>query len=198
MSEQAIPEEIGNQEQTNVIPEVENSGENNGENVVNENAEQDSNAVNNGEKEEKQASEEDENKVEEENNEEKSEEKSEEKTEDKSDEKSEENEVSNDEEKSAEEKPTEDNEEKTEKPVEETVKKITFSIPKECVLTESEELLVAKTFLMKNSVKTNTNTYDHMSQIIMSILDSKIDNAAGMIINNIFIHTFIEQDMNKK
>jgi radial spoke head protein 4A len=180
MSEQAIPEEIGNQEQTNVIPEVENSGENNGENVVNENAEQDSNAVNNGEKEEKQASEEDENKVEEENNEEKSEEKSEEKTEDKSDEKSEENEVSNDEEKSAEEKPTEDNEEKTEKPVEETVKKITFSIPKECVLTESEELLVAKTFLMKNSVKTNTNTYDHMSQIIMSILDSKIDNAADI------------------
>jgi len=161
MSEQAIPEEIGNQEQANPIPEADEGNlpvENSGENVANENAEQDSNAVNNVEKEEKPVSEEDENKVEEENNEEKTEEKSEEKTEDKSDEKSDENEVSNDEEKSAEEKSaeeklTEDNEEKSEKPVEETVKKITFSIPKECVLTESEELLVAKTFLMKNSTK---------------------------------------------
>ncbi|ORX48989.1 hypothetical protein BCR36DRAFT_371054 [Piromyces finnis] len=77
-------------------------------------------------------------------------------------------------------------EEKTEaspvepKPVEETVKKVTFSIPKDCVLTETEELLVAKTFLMKNSKKTNTNTYDHMSQIIMSILDSKIENAVDI------------------
>jgi len=77
-------------------------------------------------------------------------------------------------------------EEKTEAPVEnpkvpeENIKKISFSIPKDCVLTETEELLVAKTFLMQNSVKSNINTYDHMSQIIMSILDSKIENAVGM------------------
>jgi len=84
-------------------------------------------------------------------------------------------------------------EEKTEPPpeeepktVEEAVKRVTFSIPKDCVLTETEELLVAKTFLMKNSIKTDTNTYDHMSQIIMSILDSKIENAVGTI-NIIFI-----------
>jgi radial spoke head protein 4A len=181
MSEQAIPEEV-NQEQANIAPEMDERNvptENNGENVSSENTEQDLNALSNGEKEDKQSSEEDENKVEDENNDDKAEEKTEEKTEG--------NETINDEEKTTEEKITEEkpSEEKVEpveeqKPEEEAVKKISFTIPRDCVLKETEELLVAKTFLMKNSTKTDTNVYDHLSQIVMSILDSKIDNAVDI------------------
>ena len=85
MSEQAIPEEV-NQEQANIAPEMDERNvptENNGENVSSENTEQDLNALSNGEKEDKQSSEEDENKVEDENNDDKAEEKTEEKTEEK-------------------------------------------------------------------------------------------------------------------
>jgi len=181
MSVQAIPEEV-NQEQANIAPEMDERNvptENNGENVSSENTEQDLNALSNGEKEDKQSSEEDENKVEDENNDDKAEEKTEEKTEG--------NETINDEEKTTEEKITEEkpSEEKVEpveeqKPEEEAVKKISFTIPRDCVLKETEELLVAKTFLMKNSTKTDTNVYDHLSQIVMSILDSKIDNAVDI------------------
>jgi len=186
MSEQANQDDIGYQDQTNAIPEAEEGNipsENNGENVANDS---NTDQSNNGDKEEG------ENKLEDENNEEKAEgnevvtNEEEKPTEEKSAEEklSEENltDENSTEEKLAEEKASEEKAEMSEdsKPVEEGIKKVTFSIPKDCVLTETEELLVAKTFLMKNSVKTNTNAYDHMSQIIMSILDSKIENAVDI------------------
>jgi len=159
---------LGGQEQVNAVPEAEdvNAVETNEENGISNEQENGGNN-NDGEKEDKPLSDDDANKpvgdevVENgEGNEEKTEG----------------NEAATEVEKTPEEK----SEEKTEAPVEENVKKVTFTIPKDCVLTETEELLVAKTFLMKNSAKTNTNTYDHMSQIIMSILDSKIDNAVDI------------------
>ncbi|ORX86769.1 hypothetical protein BCR32DRAFT_324838 [Anaeromyces robustus] len=165
-------ENIGGGEQTIAPTDVEDNNvpvENNEENnvAVNEgNTEQDG-----GDKEEKSTTNEDSNKT--------SGEESGENIEN-NEEKTEGNEANNDEEKVSEEKTEPPPPQEEPKPVEENVKKITFSIPKDCVLTETEELLVAKTFLMKNSEKTNTNTYDHMSQIIMSILDSKIDNAVDI------------------
>jgi len=179
MSEQANPDINENgAEQANAAPieTEENSApaentandSNNEENAVNEsNNEQDTSANNEGENDKPASEEEDANKQ--------------------AGEETGENTEGNEEKTEANETTDNKVEEKTETPVEdpkiapeENVKKVTFSIPKDCVLTETEELLVAKTFLMQNSVKSNINTYDHMSQIIMSILDSKIDNAVDV------------------
>lgn len=56
-------------------------------------------------------------------------------------------------------------------------------IKPETRLPEDSELALAKAFLMTQSEKTNMNLYDHLTEVVMRILETRPGNSVGVFLN---------------